>query len=52
MNHRAAALRMTRSEYLRRLVERDLYTANLLAEDALDTLAPPRVRRGKIRAKA
>jgi hypothetical protein len=48
MNRQAAKLRMSRSEYLRRLIERDLYQAGFLSpmqQQALE--APPRIRRGK-----
>jgi hypothetical protein len=48
INRRAAKLGMSRSEYLRRLFERDLYQAGLL--NPLDTEgldAPPRIKRNR-----
>jgi hypothetical protein len=46
INRRAAKLGASRSEYLRRLFERDLYQAGLL-EPAQNTVAPPRIKRGR-----
>jgi hypothetical protein len=47
INRQAAKLRMSRSEYLRRLFEHDLYQAGLLNPVELSDEAPPRIRRGK-----
>jgi hypothetical protein len=47
LNGRAADLRLTRSEYLRRLVIRDLSAANLLDPEELALDAPPRIKRGR-----
>jgi hypothetical protein len=47
INSRAADLRLTRSEYLRRLVIRDLNAADLLSPGEMDLDAPPRIKRGR-----
>ena len=47
LNKRAAELRLTRSEYLRRLVIRDLSAANLMDPEEMSLDVPPRITRGR-----
>lgn len=47
INRQAAKLRMSRSEYLRRLFERDLYHAGMLDPAQVTEELPPRIKRGR-----
>jgi len=47
INKRSSDLGFNRSEYIRRLVEYDMYTSKIVGEGALAKDAPPRIRRGR-----
>jgi len=49
INRRAAELGLSRSQYLWRLAQRDLYEANFFKPEVPGRSAPPRIRRNKNR---